>query len=64
MKQYGATYETTATIGDTASDAIITKLASLSIAYNSDDSSLLDKCKYHINKGKMLQVIELLDAYD
>jgi len=64
MKLYGATYETTAMIGDSSKDVVIAKLASLSIAYNTDDPALLEECKFKIKAGKISQAINLLNSYN
>lgn len=63
MQSYGATYETTAMIGDSASDVALARLVSLCISYDSNDLELLSECKYQVKKGEMLKVVELLGAY-
>lgn len=60
MKKLGAVPETTAMIGDTASDAMIAQIVSLSIAYDSEDEYLQSKCKYSLKAGEMNKVIHLL----
>lgn len=60
MVKFGATYDTTAMIGDTQSDVSIAKLVSLSIAYNSIDLDLLEACRYKLAAGDLHNVVDLL----
>jgi phosphoserine phosphatase len=62
MTKFGAGDNTTAMIGDTESDVAIAKLASLSIAYNSEDRTLLEACKYRLAEGEISKVVDLLKA--
>jgi phosphoserine phosphatase len=62
MTKFGAVHNTTAMIGDTESDVAIAKLASLSIAYHSEDRTLLEACKYRLAQGEISKVVDLLNA--
>ena len=57
MLQFGATYDTTAMIGDASSDVLIARLVSLSIAYNSNDTELLNACKYKVEDGEISKIV-------
>ena len=60
MSGFGATYDTTAMIGDTRSDVSIARIVSVSIAYNSNDSTLLEACRYRLGSGEIRKVVDLL----
>jgi HAD superfamily phosphoserine phosphatase-like hydrolase len=60
MSKFGASYDTTAVIGDSESDIAIAKLASLSIAYDCSDRGLLEICSFRVAAGEILKVIEVL----
>lgn len=60
MAKLGATYETTAMIGDASSDIPIARLVALSIAYDSAESGLPDVCSHQVAGGEMWKVVELL----
>jgi HAD superfamily phosphoserine phosphatase-like hydrolase len=62
MAKFGADPDSTAMIGDAASDIAMSELASLSIAYDSNDSALLRACKHHVAGGEMSAVVDLLRA--
>lgn len=63
MSKFGATYKTTAMVGDTRSDVSIARLASVSIAYNSDDNSLLKACRYRLGVNQICKVIDALQEH-
>ena len=60
MTKLGGSYDTSAMVGDGASDAAIAKLVSLPIAYDSDDETLLKACRYRINAGQIRRTIDLV----
>ncbi|MBX3616957.1 HAD family hydrolase [Nitrosomonas sp.] len=60
MAKFGATFETTAMIGDTRNDVLIARLASVSIAYNSDDDALLKACHHNLEANQICNVIDIL----
>jgi HAD superfamily phosphoserine phosphatase-like hydrolase len=62
MAEFGAVADSTAMIGDAASDVAMSGLVSLSIAYDSTDPELLRTCKHHVTGGEMSAVVDLLRA--
>lgn len=64
MTKFGASYDTTAVIGDSRSDLAIAKLVSLSIAYDTTDSALLAACCARVAPGEIYNVIDVLREKD
>lgn len=62
MAHFGAERATTAVIGDAASDAGMAALATLAIAYDARDETLLDTCRHWLPAGRMAAAVDLLHA--
>ncbi|CBL44369.1 hypothetical protein HDN1F_07860 [gamma proteobacterium HdN1] len=62
QERFGATFETTAMIGDSASDQALASIASLSIAYDADCADFLQACNHRLNSGEMERAVALLAA--
>lgn len=60
MYQFQADYDSTAMIGDNSSDVAMASLVSMSIAYDSTDSRLLEACQHELKAGEMGQAVALL----
>lgn len=63
MTCFGAVRETTAVIGDAASDAGMAALAGLSIAYDTQDAAMVSASQHRLPYGRLADAIGLLQAY-
>ncbi len=57
---YGATPETTLMIGDSNSDRALAQLASLAIAYDTQDTEFISACTHQLDAGTLAQAVALL----
>lgn len=63
MKEFSARPQFTAMIGDTTSDAMIAKVADISIAFNTDESALIKACRYQLSSQNIDEAIPILTAH-
>jgi phosphoserine phosphatase len=61
MRELGIQYKAVAFLGDTDSDAPLSRIVGLPISYNSSSKKLRNVCKFNLRYGELEKVIDILD---